>query len=66
MTLYGSGLVWHSTSMPTKTEPEPKPFEKFQQFAAKVLSVPKKEIDRREAEYQKQRVTKRHQDKAAH
>jgi len=42
--------------MPSKTEPEPKPFEKFQQFAKKVLSVPKKEIDRREAQYQKQKL----------
>lgn len=40
-------------SAPAKTEP--RPFEKFQQFAKKVLSVPKSEIDRREAEYQNHR-----------
>jgi hypothetical protein len=30
-------------------------FEKFSQFAKQVVSVPKAEIDRREAEYQKAR-----------
>jgi hypothetical protein len=45
-------------AMPTATKPEPKPFEKFQQFAKQVLSVPKKEIDRREAQYQEQRAAK--------
>lgn len=33
--------------------------DKFRQFTAKVLSVPKAEIDRREAEYQKGRKAKR-------
>lgn len=51
--------LWHDYSMPTATKPEPKPFEKFQQFAKQVLSVPKKEIDRREAEYQKARAVKK-------
>lgn len=41
--------------MSTTAKPEPTPFEKFQTFAKKVLSVPKSEIDRREAEYQKKR-----------
>ena len=30
-------------------------FEKFREFTKKVVSVPKSEIDRREAEYQKAR-----------
>ena len=37
----------------------PTPFEKFRQFTQKVVSVPKAEIDRREAEYQKTRKNKR-------
>lgn len=44
-------------SAPAKAEP--RPFDKFQQFAKRVLSVPKVEIDRREAEYQKERTKKR-------
>jgi hypothetical protein len=35
------------------------PFEKFRQFTQKIVSVPKSEIDRREAEYQKARKNKR-------
>ena len=34
------------------------PFEKFREFTRKVVSVPKAEIDRREAEYQKSRKIK--------
>ena len=30
-----------------------KPFERFQQFAKKVMNVPKAEIDRRETEWKK-------------
>jgi hypothetical protein len=41
-------------------EPKPEtPFEKFRQFTQKIVSVPKEEIDRREAEYQKARKNKR-------
>ena len=64
--LYAGWRLWHSLTMPTATKPEPKPFEKFQQFAKQVLSVPKKEIDRREAEYQKQRATTKGREQAAH
>ena len=35
---------------------EPTPFEKFRAFAQQVISVPKAEIDRREAEYKKRRA----------
>ncbi len=42
-------------------QPEPKPFEKFRQFAKQVISVPKKEIERREAGYKKEREAKRPQ-----
>jgi hypothetical protein len=31
-------------------------FEKFRQFAKKIVSVPKSEIDRRETEYKKSRA----------
>jgi len=34
------------------------PFEKFRQFTKKIVSVPKSELDRREAEYQKTRKNK--------
>jgi len=34
------------------------PFEKFRQFAKKIVSVPKSEIDRREQEYKKARKNK--------
>ena len=34
-------------------------FEKFREFTRKVVSVPKAEIDKREAEYQKMRAEKR-------
>ena len=30
-----------------------KPFERFRQFAKKIMAVPKEEIDRREADYKK-------------
>lgn len=46
------------------SQPEPSPSEKFQRFTAKILSVPKEEIDRREAEYQKGRDSTRPQRKA--
>jgi hypothetical protein len=35
------------------------PFEKFRAFTQKIVSVPKAEIDRREAEYQKSRKNKK-------
>ena len=46
-------------STAAKTIPEPSPAEKFRQFASKVLSVPKKEIDRRDVEYKEQRAVKK-------
>jgi hypothetical protein len=35
---------------------EETPFEKFRQFTQKIVSVPKSEIDKREAQYQKERL----------
>jgi hypothetical protein len=64
MPLYLMLRLWHSSHMPTATKPEPKPFERFQQFAKQVLSVPKKEIDRREAEYKAQRASAKPQELA--
>ena len=46
-------------SEPTPSRPEPTPFEKFRAFAQQVVSVPKAEIDRREADYQRQRALKK-------
>ena len=62
MPLYLGWRLWHSLPMPTATKPETKPFEKFQQFAKQVLSVPKKEIDRREAEYKTRRASAKPQE----
>jgi hypothetical protein len=39
----------------TNETQQPTPFEKFREFVRKVVSVPKSEIDRREAEYQRER-----------
>jgi len=44
--------------MPTATEQ--KPSEKFKKAMLKILSVPKKELDRREAEYKQQRKIRSH------
>jgi len=44
--------------MPTATEQ--KPSEKFQKAMQKILSVPKKELERRELEYKQQRKIKSH------
>ena len=47
-------------SEPAPSEkPEPSPFEKLRDFTRQVLSVPKAEIDRREAEYQEERTKKK-------
>jgi hypothetical protein len=37
------------------------PRERFENLARRVMSVPKAEIDRREAEYQKERARKKRQ-----
>jgi len=41
-----------------KPAPEPTPFAAFDEFARKVMGVPKSEIDKREAEYQKGQAKK--------
>jgi hypothetical protein len=43
-------------------QPETKPFDKFRQLVRRVVSVPKKEIDRREAEQKqkKQNLKEKH------
>jgi len=43
----------------SSANPEPTPFEKMQALAARVMSVPKAEIDRREQEWKKQREEKK-------
>lgn len=61
--------MWQHPGMKTEaaspTETEPKPFEKFKQFAQAVLSVPKQEIDRREAVYQDERAALKRDKKPA-
>jgi hypothetical protein len=39
-------------------QPNETPFEKFRQFTKQIVSVPKAEIDRREAAYKKARRNK--------
>jgi hypothetical protein len=46
-------------SEPSPDKPEPSQSEKFRAFAKQVISVPKAEIDRREAAYQKERAAKK-------
>lgn len=53
--LYGHSAMCQSGSMSTTAKPEPSPAEKFRQFAKQVLAVPKAEIERRDAEYKRQR-----------
>jgi hypothetical protein len=45
-------------AMPTITEP--KPSEKFKRAMRQILSVPKKELERREVQYKQQRKIKSH------
>ncbi len=37
------------------TKPDVTPFERFRDFARGIIAVPKAEIDKQEAEYQRQR-----------
>jgi len=37
------------------TKPDVTPFERFRDFARRIIAVPKAEIDKQEAEYQRQR-----------
>ena len=46
-------------SKPQQTpDPDPAPFTAFDELVRKVMAVPKAEIDKREAEYQKQQAKK--------
>ena len=47
--------------MSKETKPEPKPAEKFKAAMKQILSVPRAEIERREAEYQRTRHVARAQ-----
>lgn len=49
--------------MNEEPKPEPSPFEKFKIAMKQILAVPKAEIDRREAEYQKRRTIVRRERK---
>jgi hypothetical protein len=35
------------------------PFERFREFARRIIAVPKSEIDKQEAEYQRQRALRK-------
>lgn len=45
--------------MPTPTQQVQRPSEKFRKAMRQILSVPKSELERREAEYKKARKKKR-------
>jgi hypothetical protein len=53
--------------MKTMVEPQPDdtrtPFERFNDLARQVFVVPKEEIDKRQAEYEKQQARKKKQKK---
>jgi hypothetical protein len=44
-----------TATSPEPSPPEQTPFERFEEFARKVVSVPKTEIDRREKAYRETR-----------
>lgn len=46
-------------------KPESHPFQKFTQFARKIIAVPKSEADEKEKEWQKGREEKKRAKKAA-
>ena len=41
-------------SRPPKSDDQPVPFDAFRELAQKLVQVPKKEVDEREAEYQRE------------
>jgi len=43
----------------------PKPFDRFKDLAGKLLSVPKKEVDKKESEYQRKKAKRRKKRKPA-
>lgn len=45
--------------MSEPAKPEPSPFEKMQSVAARVMSVPKTEVDKREQKWREERAEKR-------
>jgi hypothetical protein len=45
--------------MSDTAKPEPHPFERFREALKQIVSVPREEILRREAEYKKQRKAER-------
>jgi len=51
-------------AMPTTTHEIPKSNERFRRAIRQILSVSKKELDRREAEYKKQRAKEKRPGKA--
>jgi hypothetical protein len=43
---------------PPDAKPAPAPFDAFQDLTRRLLAVPKEEIDKREAEYQREQAKK--------
>lgn len=46
-------------SKPKEPEPKSDEFKRFEEMTRKIVSVPKSEIDRRQAEYEREREQKR-------
>jgi hypothetical protein len=44
---------------PEPPPPEQTPFQRFEEFARRVISVPRAEIEEREREYQEQRLKRK-------
>jgi hypothetical protein len=59
VTLSGQDEDQKENETPTNDPPAQTPFEKFEEFARRVVSVPKKIVDEREREYQEERHNKR-------
>lgn len=56
---FNSCYVFKRSRMSDATKPEPHPFERLKDAMKQILTVPKAEILRREAEYRKQRKESR-------
>jgi hypothetical protein len=47
------------TTKPKEPEPKSEEFKRFEEMTRQIVSVPKREIDRRQAECERERVQKR-------
>lgn len=57
--LYLVAILWHLFSMDAQPKAEPSPFERMQALAARVMAVPKAEVDKREQKWREDRAEKK-------